>query len=204
MPEPAGWKKAHPVCSHTPFAYYPLERRDFFTNKANRPNSIIRSMLRIELASPPISGSIDVAIPWVERFITEAADGEADIVCFPECYIPGLRGQDFAVEAHNPVRLAAARERVRDLAASHRIAVVMSMESRNDRPGRSRRPGVSVRRRCSVRSIRARSAPSRPRIGGLRFRTCPGNQDCRTRRPDRRTRSASRLAPAFPTRDRSH
>ena len=57
-------------------------------------------MLRIALASPPVSGSVDTAMPWVERFIAEAADGEADIVCFPECYIPGLRGQDFAVEAH--------------------------------------------------------------------------------------------------------
>ena len=53
-------------------------------------------------------------MPWVERFIGEAAAGEADIVCFPECYIPGLRGQEFSVEAHDPARLAAARERVLD------------------------------------------------------------------------------------------
>ena len=70
-------------------------------------------MLRIALASPPVSGSVDTAMPWVERFIAEAADGEADIVCFPECYIPGLRGQDFAVEAHDPARLAAARDSLR-------------------------------------------------------------------------------------------
>ena len=85
-------------------------------------------MLRIALASPPVSGSVDAAMPWVERFIAEAADTEADIVCFPECYIPGLRGQDFAVEAHDPARLATARERVRDLAAAHRIAVIMPMD----------------------------------------------------------------------------
>ena len=85
-------------------------------------------MLRIALASPPVSGSVDAAMPWVERFIAEAASGEADIVCFPECYIPGLRGQDFAVEAHDPARLATARERVRDLAAAHRIAVIMPMD----------------------------------------------------------------------------
>ena len=75
-------------------------------------------MLRIALASPPVSGSVDTAMPWIERFVADAAAGEADIVCFPECYIPGLRGQDFAVEAHDPVRLAAARERVRELAAA--------------------------------------------------------------------------------------
>ena len=73
-------------------------------------------MFRIALASPPVSGSVDAAMPWVERFIAEAAEGGADIVCFPECYVPGLRGQDFAVEAHDPVRLAETRERVRELA----------------------------------------------------------------------------------------
>ena len=67
-------------------------------------------------------------MPWVERFISEAANGEADIVCFPECYVPGLRGQDFAVEAHDPVRLAAARERACALAAAHRIAVILPMD----------------------------------------------------------------------------
>ena len=85
-------------------------------------------MFRIALASPPVSGSVDAAMPWVERFIAEAAEGGADIVCFPECCVPGLRGQDFAVEAHDPVRLAEARERVRVLAATHRIAVIIPMD----------------------------------------------------------------------------
>ena len=85
--------------------------------------------LRIALASPPVSGSVDAAMPWVERYIAEAAEGEADIVCFPECYFPGLRGQDLAVEAHDPVRLADSRERVRNLAAAHRIAVIIRTPS---------------------------------------------------------------------------
>ena len=42
--------------------------------------------------------------------------------------MPGLRGQDFAVEAHDPARLAEARERVRELAATHRIAVIIPMD----------------------------------------------------------------------------
>ena len=67
-------------------------------------------------------------MPWVERFISEAANGEADIVCFPECYVPGLRGQDFAVEAHDPARLTAARERACALAVAHRIAIILPMD----------------------------------------------------------------------------
>lgn len=67
-------------------------------------------------------------MPWVERFVAEAADGDADIVCFPECYIPGLRGQDFEVEAHDPNRLVEARERVCNLAAAYRIGVIIPMD----------------------------------------------------------------------------
>ena len=59
-------------------------------------------MLRIGLASPPVAGSIDRAVPWVEEFVAKAAAKKADIVCFPETYVPGLRGQEFAVEPHDP------------------------------------------------------------------------------------------------------
>ena len=73
-------------------------------------------MLKIALASPPVAGSIDRALPWVEKFVAEAAGKSADIVCFPETYLPGLRGQDFEVEAHDPAGLQQARDRVCELA----------------------------------------------------------------------------------------
>ena len=38
-----------------------------------------REMLRIAFASPPLSGSVDTAMSWVERFIAEAVEGGADI-----------------------------------------------------------------------------------------------------------------------------
>ena len=53
-------------------------------------------MLRIALASPPVSGSIDAAMPWVERFIAEAADGKADILPYGR---PGLLLTDIDTEA---------------------------------------------------------------------------------------------------------
>ena len=62
-------------------------------------------MLRIALASPPVSGSIEKALPWVEKYIAEAAAKGADILCFPEAYVPGLRGADFSVDAHDPAGL---------------------------------------------------------------------------------------------------
>ena len=85
-------------------------------------------MLRVALASPPVAGSIAQALSWVERFIAEVAAREADLVCFPEAYIPGLRGQDFDVEGHDPAGLRAARDRVCRLAAAQGIAVIMPMD----------------------------------------------------------------------------
>ena len=85
-------------------------------------------MLRLALASPPVAGTIEQALPWVERFIGESAARNADVVCFPETYIPGLRGMDFEVEPHDPAKLSEARERVCELAARHSMRVIIPME----------------------------------------------------------------------------
>ncbi len=85
-------------------------------------------MLRIALASPPFAGSIARALPLVEKFIADAAARGADIVCFPECYIPGLRGAGFSVEDHDPAGLEAARDRVCEFARAHAISVIMPMD----------------------------------------------------------------------------
>lgn len=85
-------------------------------------------MLTIALAQPPAVGRIEDGLPWAERFIAEAARGAADIICFPETFLPGLRGMDFDVEAHDPRKLREAREQVAEMAGRHRIHVIMPME----------------------------------------------------------------------------
>jgi len=84
--------------------------------------------LKIALASPPHLGAIDGALLWVERLTAEAAAAKADIVCFPETCIPGIRGQTFPVEDHDPDGLRAARDAVCRMAARHGIAVILPME----------------------------------------------------------------------------
>src|ERR1700756_1855647 len=49
----------------------------------------------IALASPRIASSIDEGLDKIKRLLSEASDQGAEIVCFPEAYLPGLRGQDF-------------------------------------------------------------------------------------------------------------
>ena len=51
----------------------------------------------IALASPGIASTLDEGLDKIKRFLAEAAAQGAAIVCFPEAYLPGLRGQDFEV-----------------------------------------------------------------------------------------------------------
>ena len=51
--------------------------------------------LRIGLAAARNAPSVEERLQTVDRFLDEAAAQDVAIVCFPEAYIPGLRGQDF-------------------------------------------------------------------------------------------------------------
>ena len=49
----------------------------------------------IALASPRIASTLDGGLDQIRRLLSEASAQGAEIVCFPEAYLPGLRGQDF-------------------------------------------------------------------------------------------------------------
>src|SRR5215204_6044081 len=57
---------------------------------------IVRPMI-IGLASPRVATSLEDGLERIERLVADAASRGAEIVCFPEAYLPGLRGQDFDV-----------------------------------------------------------------------------------------------------------
>jgi predicted amidohydrolase len=84
--------------------------------------------MKIALASPRVARSLDDGLERIARLIAEAAAQEARIVCFPEAYLPGLRGMDFDVWPFGEAEQAVALERVRALAREHSIAVVLGME----------------------------------------------------------------------------
>jgi predicted amidohydrolase len=50
----------------------------------------------IGLASPSVASSLDDGLSKVDRLLSEASSEGAEIVCFPEAYLPGLRGQSHA------------------------------------------------------------------------------------------------------------
>lgn len=82
----------------------------------------------IALASPPIATSLDDALSNVERFIAEAAQKRAEIVCFPEAYVPGLRGQDFEVFAFDEAAQQRTLDCVSDWSRRYGIATILGME----------------------------------------------------------------------------
>ena len=84
--------------------------------------------LRIALASPPNAPDFAQRLEAVDRFLAEAAAREVAIVCFPEAYLPGLRGFDFPVPPPDQARQEAALARARWSAARHRVALILPME----------------------------------------------------------------------------
>ncbi len=82
----------------------------------------------IGLASPRIATSLDDGLASVERHIAYAAARGAEIVCFPEAYLPGLRGLDFDVPAFTADDERRALAAISQFAATHAIATIVGME----------------------------------------------------------------------------
>jgi predicted amidohydrolase len=86
------------------------------------------STMKIALATPPFPKSIADGLRWVKKFIKQAADEHADIVCFPESYIPGMRGMEFEIEKHSPEKLKLALQQVCGFAKEYSVAVILPMD----------------------------------------------------------------------------
>jgi len=85
-------------------------------------------VVRIGLASVRNAASIEERLATLDRILGEARARDASIVCFPETYIPGLRGIGTVVPPHDQRRQADALERIRASAREHRVALVVGME----------------------------------------------------------------------------
>ncbi|MBK8250413.1 MAG: carbon-nitrogen hydrolase family protein [Gemmatimonadetes bacterium] len=84
--------------------------------------------MRIALASPPIPSSIADGLDHVRAYTADAARRGAAIVCFPEAYLPGLRGQDFDVPDWSAADEERATIAVRAIARASRIAMIVGVE----------------------------------------------------------------------------
>ncbi|MCD6064767.1 MAG: carbon-nitrogen hydrolase family protein [Flavipsychrobacter sp.] len=84
--------------------------------------------MKIALASPPIPISLDSGLQSLEDLVKRAADQHAELVCFPESFLPGYPGMAYPPEDRTASRLQPALDRVRDIAAQHAITVIIPMD----------------------------------------------------------------------------
>lgn len=88
--------------------------------------------IRLALAAPRVAASVDDGLATAERLIAEAAAGGAAVVCFPEAWLPGLRGLDFDVPSFDATDETRVLRVASHLARSHGIAIVFGIELHTD------------------------------------------------------------------------
>lgn len=86
----------------------------------------------IGLASPGIATSIEDGLDRMKRLIAEASAQGAEIVCFPEAYLPGLRGQDFEVLPYDQTQQEQVLRVGAQLARTYSVATILGMERLTD------------------------------------------------------------------------
>ncbi|MFL5241962.1 MAG: carbon-nitrogen hydrolase family protein [Gemmataceae bacterium] len=80
------------------------------------------------LASPSIASTLDEGLDKVKQLLAEASARGAEIVCFPEAYLPGLRGQDFEVYSFDQTRHDRALRAVAEWSRTYAVASILGME----------------------------------------------------------------------------
>jgi predicted amidohydrolase len=86
----------------------------------------------VALASPRVATSLDDGLENVRRLMADASEQGAEIVCFPEAYLPGLRGVDIDVPPFDRADQDRVTDAVAELARTYRIATIMGMERLTD------------------------------------------------------------------------
>jgi predicted amidohydrolase len=86
----------------------------------------------VALASPRIASTLDEGLEKIERLLSEASAQGARIVCFPEAYLPGLRGQDFDVPPYDRTEQERALRAVAEWSRAYAVATILGMERLTD------------------------------------------------------------------------
>jgi predicted amidohydrolase len=83
---------------------------------------------RIALANLRYPSSPEESVALAEQAIAQAGVERAEIICFPECYIPGYRGLGKCPPPPDAEFLERAWRRVANAAAEHSVAVILGTE----------------------------------------------------------------------------
>jgi predicted amidohydrolase len=84
--------------------------------------------MRIALANIRHPATPDESVTLAEHAIAQASIERADIICFPECFVPGYRGLGKVVPPPDATFLERARSVIAAAAAKANVAVVLGTE----------------------------------------------------------------------------
>lgn len=84
--------------------------------------------VRIALANLRYPPTPEDSVRRVQRAIAQAGAAGAQLVCFPECYVPGYRGLGHVPPAPDPAFLERAWSAIGEAAASAGVAVILGTE----------------------------------------------------------------------------
>ncbi len=82
----------------------------------------------IALASPRVAATLEDGLERIQRLMSAAAAQGAEIACFPEAYLPGLRGQDFEVLPFDRERQERVLQTVSQWARARALATILGLE----------------------------------------------------------------------------
>jgi predicted amidohydrolase len=83
----------------------------------------------VALASPRVATTLDDGLEKIRRrLLSEASAQGAEIACFPEAYLPGLRGQDFDVLPFDHAQQERVLQTVAQWARMYKVATILGME----------------------------------------------------------------------------
>jgi predicted amidohydrolase len=88
--------------------------------------------MKLAIASPPMPESIDDGLYWLEKLVKEASGKGAEIICFPESYIPGYPLPEYRVEKQSPEKMCMALDKACKIAADNHIAIILPMDWYSD------------------------------------------------------------------------
>jgi predicted amidohydrolase len=86
------------------------------------------TVLRVALANLRFPATPDESVSLAVQAIDQAGGERADIVCFPECYVPGYRSKDKQIPPPDPAFLTRAWSEIRTSAAKANVAVILGTE----------------------------------------------------------------------------
>ena len=84
--------------------------------------------IRIALANLRFPGSPEESIALAEQAIARASSEGADLVCFPECFVPGYRARGKALPPPDPKFLGRAWSTIAATAGKANVGVILGTE----------------------------------------------------------------------------